>query len=59
MEKNADQSRVLHHAAAKSQVLPSVIHLTEDKVLYEDYFVNVVLLARRLSLTFVNMDDTS
>ena len=59
MEKNADQSRVLHHAAAKSQVLPSVIHLTEDKVLYEDYFVNVVLLARPLRVTFGYIDDTS
>ena len=59
MEKNADLSRVLRHAAAMSQVLPSEIHSTEDKVLSEAFFVNAVLLARPLPVSFVYIDDTS
>ena len=43
----------------KSDIWSSEIHLMEDNVFHEALFVNAVLLARRLNVTHVYMDDTS
>ena len=58
-EKIVCRSRALCNTAAKSKVLSSEIHLTEDKVSYEAFFLKAVLLARRFSVSFVYMDDSS
>ena len=58
-EKKEEQSRALRDAAAKSDIWSSEIHLMENNVFHEAFFVNAVLLARRLNVTNVYMDDTS
>ena len=58
-EKRAEQSRALRDAAAASTIWSTEIRLTEDSVFAEAFFVNAVLVARRLRVAHVFMDDTS
>ena len=55
----SDQARALRDVANRSNVWNSVIHLDSDNVFVEAFFVNSVLLARRLDVKFVFVDDTS
>ena len=58
MKKNADLSRVVRHAAAMSQVLPYET-LDGGQSVIRGLFMNAVLLARPLPVSFVFIDDTS
>ena len=58
-ELRTDQSRSLRDAAAHSVIWSSEIHLTIDNIFFEAFFVNGALLAKRLLVTQVFMDDTS
>ena len=55
----ADQSRALREAASQSAIWSSEIHLTGENAFFEAFFVNSVLLTKRLRVTHVFMDDTS
>ena len=55
----SEQSRSLRDAAASSQLWSTEIHLCEDNVFHEAFFVNAVLVSRRLDVVHVFMDDTS
>ena len=56
---NSGQARALRDAAAKSGVWSSTIHLTDNNVFSEAFFVNAVLVAKRVDLDIVYVDDTA
>ena len=53
-----DQARAIRDVANKSNVWSSVIHLNSDNVFIEAFVVNSVLIARKLKVDFVFVDDT-
>ena len=55
----ADQSRALRDAAAKSAFWSSEVNLSDHNVFYDAFFANQALVAKRLLVTHVFMDDTS
>ena len=54
-----DQARAIRDVANKSKMWSSVIHLNSNNVFIEAFFVNPVLVARKLEVDFVFVDDTS
>mgnify|MGYP004550376427 CR=1 FL=1 len=56
---NADQARGLRDAAARSMVWSSTIHLTDTNMFSEAFFVNAVLVAKRVGADIVYVDDTA
>ena len=58
-DTRADQSRALRDAAAKSALWSSEVHLTDHNVFFKAFFDNPALVAKRLLVTHVFMDDTS
>ena len=56
---NSEQARALRDAAAKSGVWSSAIHLTDNNVFSEAFFVNAVVVAKRVDLDIVYVDDTA
>ena len=56
---NADQARGLRDAAARSMVWSSTIHLTDTNMFLEAFFVNAVLVAKRVDPDIVYVDDTA
>ena len=54
-----DQSRALRNATALSDIWSSEIHLTQDSVFFEAFFVKAVFVSVGLLVTHVYMDDTA
>ena len=55
----ADQARAVRDTVKKSTIWTSEVHIDADNVFVEAFFVNSVLLAKRLKVEFVYVDDTS
>ena len=55
----ADQARAVRDAVKNSTVWSSEVHLNSNNMFVEAFFVNSVLLAKRLEVEFVYVDDTS
>lgn len=51
--------RSLPDAVHESVTWSSEIHLNADNVFVEAFFANAVLVAKRLTVTFVYVDDTA
>ena len=58
-EMKGDQARALRDAAAGSRRWASEVHLTANNVFLEAFFVNAVILTKRLDVPFVFVDDTA
>ena len=58
-ETRQDQARAVRDLAMMSRLWSSEIHLSADNVFMEAFFANSFLVARRLSVKFVFVDDTS
>ena len=56
---NADQSRALRNAVASSDVWASEVHVDASNVFVEAFFANAALVAKRVSVNFVFVDDTA
>ena len=52
-----DQARAVRNVANESKTRSSLIHLNSDNVFVEAFFANGVLVARRLEVDFVFVDD--
>ena len=55
----SEQARSLRDAVRESNVWSSEIHLNAENVFVEAFFANSVLVAKKLSVTFVYVDDTA
>ena len=58
-EARQDQARAIRDLAGMSRTWSSEIRLDTDNVFVEAFFANAVLVARRLVVKFVFVDDTS
>ena len=58
-EMKEDQARALRDAIAGSRLWSSEVHLTANNVFAEAFFVNAILIAKRLDVPFVFVDDTA
>ena len=56
---NSEQARALRDTAAKSGVWSSTIHLADDNVFSEAFFVNAVVVTKRVDTDIVYVDDTA
>ena len=54
-----DQMRELRDAIAGSRLWSSEVHLAANNVFAEAFFVNAILIAKRLEVPFVYVDDTA
>ena len=49
----------MHDAAAGSMVWSSTVHLTDTNMFLEVFFVNAVLVSKRVDVDIVYVDDTA
>ena len=55
---NSEQTRALRDAASKSGVWSSTIHIADDNVFSEAFFVNAGVVAKRVDPDIVYVDDS-
>ena len=56
---NSDHDRALRDAAAMSIVWSSTVHLTDTNMFLEVFFVNAVLIAKRVDAGIAYIDGTA
>ena len=56
---NSEQARALRDVAGMSTLWSSTIHITDNHQFVEAFFVNMVVVSKRIDMDVVNVDDTA